>query len=1024
MAPLAPKWALSAQAIDAAGDPYLARGVHLRIVPSQEFGLPAAPFLVYRADITQIGRRIARTDLVWTDGRGRVLTPPFDIPAGERVIGWLPPIDRGVCCWIQAHVEKIGEVRMDALVHNARLPLAPSVVGTTTRTPPTLSASRIDRVELRGEARVFGASWIDARTLWDRARPKFWALLPLPARSGARYTSVADAEGRAKDRVLRGAPPLMGRHEELTAFFASTGGAVTPDDELDRVGLFQPDVERWLDQLINDLSLPQLDLTTPYTVEAQGARPMARERMEVNTLGLLMQSSMDPGTARHLGFMETDHEAGEMSAGTLMAYFVRALFRFDKERHSRLLRALAEKQIIGLSEGESILREFGLSLREQARADALADLTAVAIATIGLPPDVPAPPRMRPADVSGPFLPAVPPAARREVILRGDDLAPLVALARRDAAGLHPLNVLAPDGKRALPIVPGVPDPGTTDAQGEFADRAAPPERLRYRIAQADWFGRWGAWAELEADAKARPLPPAPAPNTHYAPPAVTEATPLDTPLGGTLRVEIPVPPLENLPAGGFPLRRARVTVREGAAALFTHVEDPGDPHGLGGGKLVVTFTDHAALRLARTGRRAVSLSARWEDSAGQLSEPSPPVTVEMADPRPPEAVSIPGTLKYSARPDVSGIARVDLRWAIGPTQRRFRVYYADEVGARAYLRRKAPGDPAAGAALAAIDAAGDPVARATAFKDHAAALGQAAFDQLTREPLEFAGGEGRFTHGLSGSLQVLSLYRVVAVSAGNVEAPFGSSALVPVGVPNTAPPAQPFLTLRSIPGGAGPRSDALELVVEAARRPTRPVEYRLRRSAVGGSDALSMPIVEAGALPAPEGETVRLVVAQGLEGPAALRPWIKYFWRVEVRGEPEPGAAEVGGQWSTPSAQVSATLIPAGAPVPVAGLAVAAAGGAHTLTWTHPDPRLDGGTAGAYTFEIFQQKPGDRPRSVGKLAALAPPTGGGRPSPDGSYRFELAADERAGPGTVYRVTLSDPLGRSSAPAVVAVGTS
>lgn len=1026
---LAPKWALSAQAIDAAGNPYLAKGVHLRIVPSQEFGLPIAPFIVYRADLTQLLQRLTRTDILWIDQRGQVLLPPFTIPRGESVTGWLPPIDRGVCCWIQVQVEKVGQggVQMDGLVHNARLPLKPSVIGTTTRIQPTLSASRIDRVVLSGEAQVFGARWIDARSLPDQIQPSFWKLLPLPVGSGPRYISVFSAQDQAKDRVERGAPLLMGRHEEQTRFFASTGGAVGPGDELNRVTLFQPDIDQWLSQLVYDLSLPLHDLTTPYRVQADGAQPMAQENLNVNTLGLLMQSSIDPGIARYLGFMESDQEVVGLPDGTLIAYLIRGLFRFDKKRHSQYLRALGKEQVISPEEGLKIFQEFDLKLSELKELDALTDFTTVAIATLGNPPDIPAPPLMRPADTSGPFLPDLPPSARREVVLRGDNLTPLVALNRLDSSGPVSLNRLTPDKNRALPLIPTVPNPGITSAQGEFADRTAPPDALRYQIAQADWFGRWSAWVELDAAAKPRPLPPVPAPTVTYTPLTVTTTTPLDTPLAGTLRVEIPVPPLENLPTGGFPLRQARIVVREGTTELLTFVQ-PGDPHALSDRKLVIRLTDHPALRLTRTATRRVSLTATWEDTAGQVSATSPPVEIMLTDPRPPAAVTIPDTLLYSARPDISGIARVRLRWTIVPTQRRFRVYSADEGGAITFLRGQAPTNPVASAALTAINAAltpvRDPVALAMAFKTHAATLPRSVFDQLTREPIAFTGSEASFTHDLSGSLQVLSLYRVVAVSEGNVEAPFETSALVPVAVPNTAPPAQPFLTLRAIATPEGrPRGDQLDLIVEAARRPTRPVEYRLRRSTVGGTDALSMPIVATGVLPAPDGETVRIEISQGIAAPNALRPWIAYFWRVEVRGAAEPGAVTMTGQWSSPSAPVTATLIPPTAPAPVENLTVTRTATADTLSWTHPDPRLNGGAMGTYQFEIFQQKPGDRPRSIGKLPATAPPSAGGRTTPTAPFTFAVPIDATAFPGTQYRVVLSDPLNRTSSPVIVTVST-
>ena len=46
---LAPPWAFSAEAIDGIGDTHLAKGIHIRALPSPSAGLPATPLFVYRA---------------------------------------------------------------------------------------------------------------------------------------------------------------------------------------------------------------------------------------------------------------------------------------------------------------------------------------------------------------------------------------------------------------------------------------------------------------------------------------------------------------------------------------------------------------------------------------------------------------------------------------------------------------------------------------------------------------------------------------------------------------------------------------------------------------------------------------------------------------------------------------------------------------------------------------------------------------------------------------------------------------
>ncbi len=93
---LAPRWALSGQAIDATGDARLAKGVHVRALLSDALGLPAAPLLVYRLPV-DFGAKLWRNDVVWVDSHGAVLSYPFTVTPDNPVTGWLPP--GSTCCW-------------------------------------------------------------------------------------------------------------------------------------------------------------------------------------------------------------------------------------------------------------------------------------------------------------------------------------------------------------------------------------------------------------------------------------------------------------------------------------------------------------------------------------------------------------------------------------------------------------------------------------------------------------------------------------------------------------------------------------------------------------------------------------------------------------------------------------------------------------------------------------------------------------------------------------------------------------
>jgi hypothetical protein len=93
---LAPRWAFSAQAIDATSDARLAKGIHVRALLSDALGLPAAPLLVYRLPI-DFGEKLWRRDVVWVDSHGAVLSYPFTVTPDNPVTGWLPI--GSTCCW-------------------------------------------------------------------------------------------------------------------------------------------------------------------------------------------------------------------------------------------------------------------------------------------------------------------------------------------------------------------------------------------------------------------------------------------------------------------------------------------------------------------------------------------------------------------------------------------------------------------------------------------------------------------------------------------------------------------------------------------------------------------------------------------------------------------------------------------------------------------------------------------------------------------------------------------------------------
>jgi hypothetical protein len=638
------------------------------------------------------------------------------------------------------------------------------------------------------------------------------------------------------------------------------------------------------------------------------------------------------------------------------------------------------------------------------------DLATVACATLGHPSDPPPPPSLG-APVSGDWMPALPPTAIREIDMPVSGLVPgaLLAYARREGASVTALNPVDANGL-GLPLAAAPPADAIQPGQGTLDDRSAPPEAVAYRAAQADWFGRWSPWAEVAAGAGTRPLPPTPAVTAFYQPASFGDPVPSGT-LAGTVRVRVPVPPTAALPAGANLLDHLEVTID----GVLSSVALPG-------------AADDAELEtsgpaLAQCEQRTIEVTAQWVDTAGVASAVSDPVQLLCVDPRPPSQVTLPNTLLYASRPDVTGKSRVTLQWTVTPEQQRFRIFYADErtLQSKLALISADGSDPRQARArqiAAAITDGMNAPDRAAVYRGAADFFTREWWDQLTNTPVEASGASASFEHTLSGSLRLVSFYRVLAVSAANVDAYFTSSAMVAYGVPNTLPPAKPVLTASLDP--TAPPGQA-RVHVRVPPGPVNAARYRLRRSSTTGADALHMPVAGSGSVPAVTPGTVGQDFDVVDTGPtsvsdAPLRNWVRYTWRVEVQGPDEPGGGPPG-EWSQASDPVSAMLVPPGAPAAPTSLIAASAGsGEATVTWKHPDALL-GGTAGSYMCEVYRQAPGQRERRApdGIISADAPPSAGGR-APDRTGTFSFTDAGPVATGTSYRVVVVDPIGRRGTP--------
>jgi hypothetical protein len=895
--------------------------------------------------------------------------------------------------------------------------------------PYHVYASHIERIVVRGSGTVTGLSWLPASAVQKATR---FRTAPLPTVSGARYSGPADGRDRGFDRVKRGAPQRFGMHESPLAAAPTACAPVGAADEVDRIEKLTIDAAATLDRLINDTSAPQRLLTSLETVvDENGTALGSTERFAL--MDLLM-GVVDPGVARWLGFLDVDEDVADKEV--VVAYVVDALFAPDWNamRKQRLHLTLPQDAIVEDGVGAMLemakrapeLERFADGVKRMGRGPFVVQRVVLA-ATANVPLDPPSVLALA-APVSGDWLPTLPPAAAREITVGMESLVPGAGLASAIAqrSGTKPLARNPEDaiGRRVL-LTPRPDAAAITATSGVMADRQVDEQDGSWQIAQLDWFGRWSPWAARTFGPAARPRPPRPVFTLTTRPPAVP--TPVPTgPLAGVVRIEVSVPPVSGLPSGGRLLQHLKVIVTTSGAGSVTTVHPVATPTA----PPDVMVVEVPGPDLLPTATGTVTVTAVWTDSGNVDSDPSEPKSKTMYDPRPPAAVVIPPTLTYTARPDATGRARATLEWTPGAGQASYRVFFADETTLRAKLEDVVGGVMAAGdagqaptsgqaqALLAALDAAGDAPARGAIWNANRALLPRRWWLQLTAEPVPRPPtGPVTFRHDVSGSLTVLVMYRVVAVSDASVESDFRSSPLMPRGVPNLLVPPMPSLDVLPVVDNAGHLQAQLTVTVPVG--PTPATRYRVRR-ATSTSDPVLMQVVAEGIAPArPSGNPapqVFTVIDTGSSpsgSRSSLSPWIRYIWRVEVQGAPAPGGGPVG-EWSSPSAPASTVTMPPDPPATVTDLSVTRTASAVHVQFRHPDPLAGGATSG-YTIDVYRQLAGESLRLLTSIPGQTPAPVGRGANVAGFFDV-VDSDAAAVAGTLYRVVVTDPIGRASPP--------
>lgn len=1054
---LAPTWAFTAEAIDGQGDTHLPQGIHVRALPSPQLGVPAAPLAVYRMVLSkdQLKRNAIRGRVTWIDSHGTTVVEPFDVTPDNPVTGYFPVADviwaqlqaiprQGSPAIVGINIGALRDVaglnipllrpnvtgstdqpvtlppfrtdvspstplRFEALVPSAQ---GPAVFQSRNDEPYTLAAWPLPMVRVSGTGHVRGILWLAASTTKE-LKDEFWKLWSLPLTKPApRYIPTANAVAEAKDRVDRAGV----RRQPMYVTVDTPGPASSPPasggDAVARVAQVNGDLQRWLHQLLHDLSKPPWAIQDSQTITGQ-----VQSGVDIPIEPFLLAGAIDPDVGHHLGFGDVDSNP-TAPPGALAIYRVRGLWRWSKERWHILQRtvfvAAVKKTTDEAIQSFPELKEFGVMPKEES---AFVDLHAMAVAIVGVPPSAPTPPSIALVEDRGWLATPPPPDVRRALRILGSGFIPhaVAALAALDGRGFRTLHAFPgvgrpqpgkplPDGI-PLPLVVSRPVEALTPGQGRFEDRDATEPAFQYRLAQGDWFGRWSDWHFDTAPAKTRTSPMKPTLEVYPKPPVIGTPVP-GGPLHGSIEIRIPVPRAVDLPAGGSALARLdldeafqgspTVTVPFDLAALAGAVLEP---HPAPEHDLLVIFRNGPALNSAESKR--VSYTARWIDMVGLVSPNADPASRTMTDPRPLPPPPVITELRWTARPDVQGHARVDLDFTSVPGAR-YRVFASNET----VLLKALEGTHAAD--RAAILAADKGAPRAMAFRSRKTLFGWDHFENVTPQPIVATGTTSRFVHRVSGSLDVLTIYRVLSEGPSGALNEITEADLVPFAVPNLGPPARPQLAI--INAGLNPTTSGVQLRVKVARGKASPKAWRLRRASVPIADPMRMNLVAQGNVASPVVD--RESTSFDITVPDPLKPWRKYGFAVEVQADDPPGAPTVGdalpGEWSEASAPALLAAIPADAPTAPTSIEIANSGSDLKVTLHHPTADSLVGTAlGPHSFETWRIEPGkNRPEKLDLLFRR------------GTGDVWEATDPGNAPvGSYVTVSIVDPVGRRS-PAV------
>ena len=1059
----APAWAFTAEAIDGHGDTHLPEGIHVRALPSPKLGIPATPLAVYRSVLTpdHVKRLALDQGVIWVDSQGHTLTAPFDVTPDNPVYGYFslpeviwtelmatparipitrPPLqpirDIGPILGRRTPRINIGNMAATTTVATPSInvgdlthmtiptkaaPLLFEAVAPTQQGPAAfqirhqapyaLAAWTIPMVRVIGQGTVQGIRWLPAQRVKEMQKTSLWEIWSLPlSKATPRYVPTVNAPDEAKHRVHNAAVLRQPMYVAYGASNPASSPVATGVDALKRIDQVKPELHRWLDILLNELSAPTYELQDEQKISGK-----AKSKMAVPIEPFLLAGAVDPDVGHYLGLGDVDvkHDA---PTGSLVFYRIRGLWRWHPQRWNKFQRQAFEtavrKNRDDAIQSFSELKQFDIYPKEEGP---FVDLHTQAIALVGTPPDAPDAVNITKTEDRGWLASPPPPDVRRALRLVANGFVPhaVAALAASDSHGLRTLHPFPKQGRviigkplpsgTPLPIVVSRPVDAEGPAEGRFEDRDAPEGAVDYQLAQGDWFGRWSNWTHRVAPAKARTAPMKPTIELYPQPPTITP--PINNNLlSSTIEVRIPIPRQADLPAGGSGLHHLELDETfEGMATTTSSYTlgslvgatlelHPAPAHDM----LVIQRTGPA---LPRCGSQKVSYTARWIDVINLVSPNADPAARTITDPRPPQAPPVITELRYTARPDVQGHARVDLDFgsAVGT---RYRVFASNET-----LLLKALKNNNQTAALNDILSAEPGAPRAMKLKLYKSLFGWDHFENLTPQPIVASGSTTRFVHRVSGSLDVLAIYRVLAEGPSGVLSEMTEADLVPFAVPNLGAPARPQIAI--VNAGIDPTLHGVRLRVKVPRAKAVPKAWRVRQASVPVTDPMRMSLVAQGDVSGSVVERDGTSFDINIDHP--LKPWRQYRFAVEVQADDPDGAPTIGvllpGEWSQASATAQLAVIPPHEPATASAVAASNVASGFQVTLHHPDANTLVSTAlGDHRFELWQVEPGKRP----KLRELLFQRG------SGDTWTAIDPGVVAPAGTYVTVSVIDPIGRRS----------